>query len=176
MSSDEPYNPRSVPKKNFSKKEDEILIELVNKYGQHWNTIAGLMERRTARQCKERYEMYLDPNINKDPFTLEEDKLLLTLVQKHGTCWTRILKYFDKRTSSQIKNRWQVLERLKERKKRIEETGSPLKNKKIKFNLIPDEINNQAEEIFIPDLCQPIWEYEFQIMKDEYGLNFDFLI
>lgn len=54
---------------------------------------------------------YLSPKLNKNPFTEQEDKTLLELVQNMGPKWVSIAKYFNGRTDNQIKNRYKVLNR-----------------------------------------------------------------
>lgn len=42
------------------KQEDEIIIELVNKFGpKKWSTIAQHLPGRIGKQCRERYELDL---------------------------------------------------------------------------------------------------------------------
>jgi myb proto-oncogene protein len=49
-------NPELV-KGPWSKEEDEIIIELVNKYGpKKWSTIAQHLPGRIGKQCRERYD------------------------------------------------------------------------------------------------------------------------
>lgn len=50
--------------------EDEIIIELVNKYGpKKWSTIAQHLPGRIGKQCRERYD-YSVVYDNWDPFYL----------------------------------------------------------------------------------------------------------
>lgn len=96
----------------FLKDEDELLKQLVAKLGtEDWELIASCMNGRNARQCKDRWSYYLDPNVNTAPYSIEEDSRLLELVKKHGPRWVQIVAFFDKRTSYSIKNRWQYLQR-----------------------------------------------------------------
>ena len=94
----------------FKPEEDEKLIELVNNLGTKcWTAIAKQMPGRNARQCRERQKQYLDPSINKDDFTEEEDKLLLEKIQQLGTEWKEIKNFFLNRTETQLKNRFNFL-------------------------------------------------------------------
>ena len=59
---------RSLPKRKFNEKDDEKLKEIVQRVGEDdWNEVAKQMGSRNARQCKERWENYLSPNINREP-------------------------------------------------------------------------------------------------------------
>ena len=42
-----------------------------------WNKIAAVVERRTARQCRERFKNHLKEGIKKGPWSPEEDSLIL---------------------------------------------------------------------------------------------------
>lgn len=96
-------------RKYFSKEEDQKLIELVAKYGKDWVLIAEKMPERCIRQCRDRYEFYLDPNLNVEPFTLEEDKLLLHTIEISGKMWSQIANFFPGRTVIMLKNRYNQL-------------------------------------------------------------------
>ena len=75
-------------RRTFSKEEDERLKYLVNYYGKKsWSKISDMMPFRTSRQCKERYEGYLSPNINHDNFSPEEDRIILEKYKELGTKW-----------------------------------------------------------------------------------------
>ena len=102
-----------APRKMFTEKEDELLKELVSKNGLYnWEKVAEAMKTRNARQCKERYLYYLDPTINNEPFTFDEDLMLLTLVREKGTRWSSLTERFVKRTQYALKNRWMYLQRI----------------------------------------------------------------
>ena len=73
----------------FTQEEDEMLIKLVGCYGTQqrndWRTIASQMKGRTVRQCRERYQLFLNSNIKKCvKWTKEEDTLLLSEYEKIG--------------------------------------------------------------------------------------------
>ena len=96
----------------FSEAEDEQLKKLVHKYGtNNWIRVSINMKDRNVRQCKERWLYYLSPEYNHSDFTEDEDKLLLEKIREMGMCWTKISKFFDRRTPYAIKNRWIYLAR-----------------------------------------------------------------
>ena len=91
----------------FTPQEDALLMKLVEKYGAcKWDTIALSMTGRKGRQCRDRYMNYLNPNVKKDEWTLEEDMLLTEKVKEHGPKWAKISKFFEGRTGPALKNRW----------------------------------------------------------------------
>ena len=90
----------------------------------NWQAISDFMGDFSKRQCRERYNFYLKPNLNKEPFTPEEDKMLIEKVAVFGRKWKLISSWFKNRTAYAIKNHYKVLmnRNAKElRKKREEE-------------------------------------------------------
>ena len=97
----------------FTVSEDEQLKQLVKENGLYcWERVAREMKTRTPRQCKERYVYYLDPSINKSPYTLEEDLKLLKEVEEKGKRWSSMTINFSGRTQYSLKNRWIFLNRV----------------------------------------------------------------
>ena len=100
---------RIQPYKNrfpWTSEEDCSLAELVHKYGQNWSIIASSLPGRTGKQVRERYLNNLDPNINRNRFTSEEDEKIIELYANFGPKWKEISKEFFGRTENMIKNRF----------------------------------------------------------------------
>ena len=71
--------------------EDEILKAGVMKYGKNqWSRIASLLHRKTAKQCKARWQEWLDPSIKKTEWSREEEEKLLHLAKLMPTQWRTI--------------------------------------------------------------------------------------
>jgi len=86
--------------------EDEILKAGVMKYGKNeWARVASLLPRKTARQCKRRWEEWLDPMIKKTEWTREEDEKLLHLAKMMPTQWRTIAPMIG-RTANQCLERY----------------------------------------------------------------------
>jgi hypothetical protein len=104
---------KSVPMKiKFSPEEDAKLLDLVQRYGaKDWMKIANLMETRNARQCRERFKNYLNPDLRKDPWTREEDEILDQRYMEYGAKWNKISKFFVNRSDNAIRNRWMMMAR-----------------------------------------------------------------
>lgn len=107
---------QSSVKNKFTIEEDKLLTELASKSKVHnWNEIAEKIGTRNARQCRERWNNYLDPSLRQDPWTEEEDRLLLAKHREFGTHWNKISKCFKNRSDNSIRNRWQLLMRHMEK-------------------------------------------------------------
>ncbi|OHT14606.1 hypothetical protein TRFO_42956 [Tritrichomonas foetus] len=96
----------------FSLEEDQLLFNLVQKYGENdWGKVALKMHDRNPRQCKERWTTYLSPSINKSPWTEEEDLLLQQKFDEYGPKWATIAAFFKGRPDNCIKNHWNAMMR-----------------------------------------------------------------
>ena len=97
----------------WSQSEDQMLIELIHKRKQRWGQIARIinkevhsgLEVRSGKQCKERWNNYLNPEINRNPWKSQQDAEILSLYQQHGQKWSVIAKSIGNRTEGAVKNR-----------------------------------------------------------------------
>ena len=123
---DQPVKHKSAPKVKFTPSEDTLLEKLVAKYGENnWEEIASQIPGRNIRQCHDRWVYYLNPNVKKTPWTEEEENLLFKCVHEIGPHWVRITQFFEGRTDTQIKNKWNVLKRRMEYDKQFKKDKSP---------------------------------------------------
>ena len=91
----------------FSPDEDNQLRFLVKAYGeQNWYIIASQMPNRSVRQCRERWQLFLNSNVKHGKWTQEEDKILTEKYQELGPKWKLLESFFTGRTSYSIRNRW----------------------------------------------------------------------
>ncbi len=89
--------------------EDEILKASVSKYGlNQWARVSSLLARKTAKQCKARWNEWLDPSIRKTEWSKEEDEKLLHLAKLMPTQWRTIAPIVG-RTATQCLERYQKL-------------------------------------------------------------------
>lgn len=119
-----------LKKGTWSKDEDHLLVELVDKHKTRshtepfkecipWKKIEKDMGGRTAKQCRERWKLSLDPTINKSMWTPEEDRQLLNFQRELGNSWSQIKDLLGtNRTENSVKLRFKCLKKREEKFKR----------------------------------------------------------
>ncbi|KAH3671048.1 hypothetical protein OGAPHI_000759 [Ogataea philodendri] len=89
--------------------EDAILKAAISKYGlNQWARVSSLLEKKTAKQCKMRWQEWLDPRIRKIEWTVEEDRKLLELARLRPNQWNSVSMLMN-RTANQCIERYQQL-------------------------------------------------------------------
>lgn len=95
----------------FTAEEDERLIQLVNLHGARWSVIGYYMKTRNARQCRERWDTYLNPSRVLSAWTPTENYILYEAHRIYGNKWSLISNsYLPQRSAMAIKNRWRSFE------------------------------------------------------------------
>ncbi|XP_047974184.1 alanine--tRNA ligase-like [Salvia hispanica] len=91
----------------WTEEEDAELVRLVGIHGEKkWALISGLIPPRTRGSVRERWVHNLDPNLNKNPFTQEEDAIIME-EEARGTAWSVMLSRLARgRTDRMVKNRY----------------------------------------------------------------------
>ena len=136
------------PRELFTADEDIKLIKLVQLTGVgKWKLISSYFPNRNSRQCKERWNNFLNPDINKKPWTEEEDKLLFEKYEEFGSQWKVISTFFNQRTHISLRNRMMKLKRHMKSKEKSEDVSF------MKFENESDpefkiEFNNDEEDVF----------------------------
>jgi len=135
-------NKRKQKKARFTQEEDEQLLELVSKYGQdNWSLVASKMNNRNERQVRDRWRNNLCPEVNKNPWTEEEDSRLVELYNELGPRWVKIASLFENRTDVSLKSRWLVLKR---KEKHTVEPQPKQQNSSPDFEKVKDTIELMA--------------------------------
>lgn len=90
--------------------EDKVLEDFVESYGRkNWKKIAKkltlqISSKRTAKQCRERWENKIKYQNAPCFWSEAEDKQLFSLHMTFGNKWAIISKYFPGKSSNSIKN------------------------------------------------------------------------
>jgi hypothetical protein len=96
-----------VPRHKFTPEEDLQLRSLVEQLGtKHWDEISRYLPDRTPRQCRNRYKNYLIDSLVTNPWTAEEDAILIEKFHRIGPKWVEIGKLLSGRSGNNVKNRW----------------------------------------------------------------------
>lgn len=101
-----------VSKNRWTVAETELLRELVAAHGaRSWNNIASQIPGRNAKQCRERWSTYCDPEFTRDKWTPQEEQQLMQLHRTYGNRWSAFSKYLNNRSPVAIRNRWMCITR-----------------------------------------------------------------
>ena len=111
-----PSLPRGGKKsKPWKRDEDLKLRDLVQAHGiKKWARVAEELNSdfdngRRGKNCRERWNNHLDPEINKGEWSYDEDLALLVKHKEIGRKWSIIAKDFKGRTENSVKNRWSAM-------------------------------------------------------------------
>lgn len=139
----------------WTSQEDETITRLVKELGANrWSIIAKELPGRIGKQCRERWFNHLNPEINKAPWTEEEERILQEAHNRIGNRWAIISRYLPGRTDNAIKNHFNATKRR----------AATRKGRKAKERATPDTIQSDpnlsathtaAESIGLADATQP---------------------
>jgi len=97
---------KGIIKGSWTIDDDDQLLKYYEQYGRNWSFIAKLMKKRNGKQVRDRYLNCLDPEINHDKFSKEEDTTILDSYKVFGANWSFISKKCLGRTGDMVKNRF----------------------------------------------------------------------
>lgn len=108
---------KSIVRMRFTPQEDEEILRLVSIFGDRaWDKISSELSKisnniiqKTPRQLRDRYVNYLNPNINKAEWTLEEDQCLIHNFMLSQPHFKSMRQFFPGRSEVAIKNRFKYL-------------------------------------------------------------------
>ena len=93
---------------HWTKQEDDMLRSLIEEHGNtDWKVVASFIQGRTESACQNRWQKVLKVGLTRGPWTEEEDKKLLKLVESYGPRkWTAIAEELPGRSGKQCRERW----------------------------------------------------------------------
>ena len=108
-----------VGKGPWTIQEDKMLLDAMRTFSGHicWEELSKMIPGRTAKQCRERWQFRLHPDVSKSPFEQWEDDLIIRERSKVGNHWTHIAMMLPGRTSCSVKNRWYTVLRHRKNNK-----------------------------------------------------------
>ena len=162
-------------KNKFTPEEDKIILELAKPdVDNDWDEISNHLENKTSRQCKDRWNNYLSPNLSLDEWSIDEDEYLLEKYAEYGPKWKVLLSFFQNRSINNIRNRCMKLlrrhkytikeaknEMKKEKKKSAQETTKN-KTEEMDIKILDSVKKNDAETTELFDSCK----FDFDLMFD----------
>lgn len=146
----------------FTKEEDQLLIKLVNKYGDsNWALISSMMPHsRTSRQCRERWMNWINIGFVKECWSPAEDSLLIQKVDELGSHWKLLEKFFPGRISYTLRNRYKKLQQnsLKQNCCKLSKTEKQNQST-AEDSLNNDDCSNEfAADTFDANISEPVYE------------------
>ena len=100
------YNMILVEKKGrWNEREDQTVLNWVNNNGPtKWSECAKLINGRCGKQCRERWLNFLNPNVKRGKWSVEEQINFITHLFNIGLSWVYISQNIKSRSENLVKN------------------------------------------------------------------------
>ncbi|OHT10733.1 Myb-like DNA-binding domain containing protein [Tritrichomonas foetus] len=137
------------------------------------------MTNKTPKQCRERYENYVNPKITNSEWTNDEEQMLIKKYVEMGPHWVKLSKFFKTRSVNNIRNKWLMLKRKNQINLDIfpkmelidsndeSSVGSPDNIDNIEKSELSDELDKLEEDIEAKDKLKSIDIPNFAIEEIE---------
>lgn len=100
----------SLKKGNWSEEEDAVILAGVAKLGRKWSIIREQLPGRCGKDINKRYQALAKEQAKWIHWSDEEDNVLITAVEKHGTRdWGIIAVEVESRNAAACFDRWRML-------------------------------------------------------------------
>lgn len=94
-----------IPK--FTDEDDCKLVSLVHSFPPNsWKEIAKQFQDKTAKQCRDRWNNYANPQLKHGDWDPAEDSLIIQKVNELGSAWSTISAHFINRSPNDVRYRW----------------------------------------------------------------------
>ncbi|KAE9553744.1 hypothetical protein FO519_003054 [Halicephalobus sp. NKZ332] len=106
----------------WTEAEDMFLLDAVNRYGPiDWGKISSCVPGRNEGQCRSRWTNFLDVKREPQPWTAEDDELLLNCVRIFGKGkWSELSILFENRNPVDLRGRYLHYVRTKFKEKKMD--------------------------------------------------------
>ena len=141
----------SKPQKSKFTTEDDILLTrlVLTSSVVDWSLIASKMHNRNARQCRERWQNYLDPKLVQNEWTEYEDALIVQKQKELGPRWNAIARFFNGRSGNSVRNRYLMIMRHQEKKAKLQ------KQEQEKIHTLKIEEKEEVKPVTAQNIIMP---------------------
>lgn len=133
----------------WNEDEDKILREKVlikdNDPTKTWTWVATFITGRNAKQCRERWQNFLNHSIVRGGWSKEEDETLFKLYKQEQGRWANIARLMPGRTENSVKVRFQSMKRMQLKEAAQREKAEFLAENQVKIEQKMRQLNQKRE-------------------------------